>query len=50
MNFSKSFFEPTPSYKIKKYPTSSGYEYAEFYKEQQKCYLGFFEETKMIRR
>lgn len=33
MNFLKSLFKTTPSYKIKKYPTSSGYEYAAFYKE-----------------
>ena len=33
MNFLKSLFKPVPRYKINKYPTSTGYEYAAFYKE-----------------
>lgn len=33
MNFLKSLFKPASRYKISKYPTSSGYEYAAFYKE-----------------
>lgn len=33
MNFLKNLFAPKPSYKIKKYPTKNGYQYAAFYED-----------------
>ena len=33
MNFLKNLFKPAPSYKISKYPTENGYQYAAFYLE-----------------